>query len=156
MKIITPFYQFCRENFEYIIANNSSGNYVVEYKLFKVENNVEIPLTTSTIPIGEEDVLVFPNAGIYSLHLLRPDPDDTTKRIADIYSIRYFPTIKENIIITMADVICDCGSLDNMSASCIIGNSTPTIQTTYDIEMLYNSVGMYRDMLLSPSFLRPL
>lgn len=55
----------------------------------------------------------------------------------------------------MADAICDCSNLDDMSASCKIDVSAPVIQDVYDMQMLYNSVGLYRDMLISPSFLRP-
>ena len=71
MKIITPFYQFYRKNFEYIVYNSkpTGDDYHVRYRLFKVENNIEIPIT-DVVEVGaqEKDVLDFPKEGIYSIH----------------------------------------------------------------------------------------
>ena len=88
MIIITPYYQFHRENFEYIVTNTRPAGVIVKYRLYKVENNVETALTASVIevPSGEHDVLEFPEEGIYSIRFYRTDPD-TSKIIFIAYNI---------------------------------------------------------------------
>lgn len=148
MRIKTLHYEFKRVyNEVYTIKNLASSN--IKYDIDEIRNNekVHVVLTTTVKPL-EISTLNLPKEAIYLISITHQDI--LLKEI----EIRHFPTLKENIIVTMQDVICNCDDIEGTLGECGTGGRSPMAQDTYNMQMLYNSVGLYLDLLMSPQFLR--
>jgi hypothetical protein len=154
MKIKTDYYDFYRESGIYYIEN-THATYTITYQLYAVKNGVTsiVGEILNLVAPGITDTLVFDGEGIYNLTIIYASSDgigtDTSA-----YDIRNFPTLKASVIDTMKNMICDCLSLDNDILNCTNTTVTPIAQDLYDTQSLLTSMGMYQNMLLSPSFLR--
>ena len=143
-------YTLERINWEYVLSSNN--NHAIEGQLYRVRNNSRKALDLY-IPALDDSVTIdgITDNEIYELRI-QENQGGKLETIENI-EIRDFTELKQDIIITMQDAICDCESLD--SDDCITGSATVYQNNLNNLQLLYNSVLMYRNMLLSRSFSRP-
>jgi hypothetical protein len=151
MKIITSYYEFYRDSNKYYIENTGSVN-PVYYKIYSVQNNLETLVGEAVNIISPSEIIEMnlPTEAIYKIVVIY-DVAGSVENTS--YDIRHFPSLKNSIITTMKEMICDCSNLDN-TLNCTNSTVIPIIQDVYNIQMLLTSIGLYKDMLLSTSFLR--
>lgn len=154
MKIITTYYEFWREDNVYYVKNIDSAVYL-PYTLYTVKNSVETPLDTPLTLIDPDETVTLnlTDEGSYKIVITHP-AEDGIAIISTSYNIRYYANIKSNIIPLMREMICNCLNLDSSVSSCSSTSVSPVTNDLYNVALLYNSVGLYRDLLLSPTFLR--
>jgi len=145
MNILTLNYNLFEQNNIYYITNNDVAVNVT-YSVFLIENLIETEIITPTpIVVGTNAEITFDSEAIYKIRIVADGEESN-------YDVRFFPTLKESIIASMKTAICDCS--DITSKSCTTTKNTVVATELYKTQLVFNSTNLYRDLLLSPSFIR--
>jgi len=147
MKIkVTDKFDFWEDNNTYTIYSHAINDISID--VFVNEIGVLIK-DSPTVLIGtdESHIITFNREGKYTI-VIDINGDITT------YEVNHYPTLKENIILTMQKTLRDCASLDSISNTCKTSSTSIIAKHLYDFQMLANSANLYRDVLLSQDFIR--
>ena len=83
---------------------NTDGVLTIYYTVYTVSNDIatEYKIETLVSPAGGESSFILEEGNFYRLNIYKPQDKSTFE---EIYYIRYFDTLKANILSTIRDII---------------------------------------------------
>ncbi|MHA1197748.1 MAG: hypothetical protein ACTSQF_00125 [Candidatus Heimdallarchaeaceae archaeon] len=148
MKIEKTYYDFWGKDYIYYIESKAS---IIAYSLSSVVDDVTTSIEYDFISPLTLLTITLPAEGQYELVIRYPDGNGTATAV---YDLRCYPDLKADIIRTFKDAICNCPGIGNNPTVCSTTSMNAVQQDVNFLEMVYNSANLYRDLLMSPSFLR--
>ncbi len=148
MKIEKTYYDLWGKNYLYYIESKAS---IIAYALSSVVDDVTTSIEYDFISPLTLLTIELPAEGQYKLVIYYPDGSGTATAV---YDLRCYPDLKADLIRTFKDAICNCPAIGSNPTVCSTTSMNVVQQDVNFLEMVYNSVNLYRDLLMSPSFLR--
>jgi len=116
--------------------------------LYKVTDDYQEELYTDTFILADVTALVFDGESEYFLEI--SDDDGFGTVVTDGYNIKYFPTLKSDILTLMKSAICAYCGIDS---GCCTSESVMGVNTLLNTSQLAStSSDLYEKMLFSTSF----
>jgi len=148
MKISKSYYNIWGKDWVYYVEAKSS---LIAYIITSIVDGVTTIIEQDTLDASATKTITFTEEGQYQITVVYP-ANGGTDRTA--YDVRCYPDTKADIISSMRDVICNCPALGVDFSNCSNSPLSPVEQDIHLMQQIYNSVGLYDTLLMSPSFLR--